>query len=88
MNATHRINPAALALATAFAVALREGRNIRSVKDLCCDAGCNAFAARGGLCLRCDAEVNAHFAETIEAHSMSTDDDGARFGFGDKMTDG
>lgn len=67
---------AALALATAHAIATSEGREVHSIKDLVCSAGCDAFAVRGGLCLKCDAEVGAHYVDTIEAHSMITDDDG------------
>jgi hypothetical protein len=70
---------AALALATAHAIATSEGREVHSIKDLVCSAGCDAFAVRGGLCLACDAEVSAHYVDTIEAHSMITDDGGEGF---------
>jgi len=70
------------ALATAHATALREGRTVRRIKDLLCDACGVALATRAAYCAACDAEFSTHYADTAAAHSMSTDDDGVRFGCG------
>lgn len=71
------------ALSAALAVARRNGREVRSIKDLLCDACGVAVALRGDYCHACADSLNDHYDATADAHSMSTDDDGARFGFGD-----
>lgn len=84
---TREENSAALALAAAHATAIREGHTITSLRDLLCEGGCDALAFRGGLCLKCDAEILAHYIETAPAHSAMTDDtaadDATRFHYGD-----
>lgn len=71
------------ALSAALAVARRNGREVRSIKDLLCDACGVAVALRGDYCHACADGLNTHYADTAAAHSMSTDDDGVRFGCGD-----
>ena len=71
------------ALSAALAVARRNGREVRSIKDLLCDACGVAVALRGDYCHACADSLNDHYDATAAAHSMSTDDDGARYGCGD-----
>jgi len=71
------------ALSLALAAARRDGIAVRSIKDLLCD-GCGvAVALRAGYCHACADGLNVHYIDTAAAHSMSTDDDGVRFGCGD-----
>ena len=64
------------ALSAALAVARRNGREVRSIKDLLCDACGVAVALRGDYCHACADSLDNHYDATAEAHSMSTDDDG------------
>lgn len=68
---------AASALSLAHAAALREGREVRSIKDLLCDACGVAVALRDGLCIACSDSLSAHYDATTAQHSASTDDTGA-----------
>lgn len=69
------------ALAAAHATALREGRTIRSIKDLLCDACGVALATRDAYCAACNAGLAEHYDATAAAHSMSTDDGAGSEGF-------
>lgn len=49
-------------LAAALAFARSEGREVRSIKDLLCDACGEGVALRSGaLCHRCADEMTAHY---------------------------
>lgn len=50
------------ALSLALSAARAEGRTVRSIKDLLCDACGAAAAMREGLCHRCNDEAAAHYA--------------------------
>lgn len=64
------------ALDTALRIARAEGRTVRSIKDLLCDAcGDAAALAPGGYCHACAAELAAHYDTTREAHSMAAADE-------------
>lgn len=65
-----------------LARAERADRELRAALAAC-DACGDAPAVADGYCGACSAELTAHYDATREAHAMSTDDDGARFGFGD-----
>lgn len=55
------LDTATNALALAHAAALREGREVRSIRDLIC-IGCGvAVALRGDLCIACDGDVANHY---------------------------
>jgi len=60
------------ALAAALAVARAEGRPVRSMRDLLCDACGEGVALRpDGLCCRCDDERREHYDATAADHCMS-----------------
>ena len=71
MSTTHT---AAAALDTALALARLEGRPVRSIKDLLCDACGDAVALRsGGYCHRCADDLTAHY----DARRAAADDGAA-----------
>lgn len=83
-------------IAAALALATSEGREVRSIKDLLCDACGEAVAlAPGGFCHACAACLAAHHDETAAAHAAAVvatldampadaaDFDGARYCVGD-----
>jgi hypothetical protein len=95
---TNTSNTAVTALDAALSLARAEGRAVRSIKDLLCDACGEAVAlAPGGFCHACAACLAAHHDETAQAHAAavvatldtmpadaaSMDDDGARWCVGD-----
>lgn len=60
------------ALDTALRIARAEGRTVRSIKDLLCDACGEAVAlAPGGFCHACAACLAAHHDATAEAHAAA-----------------
>ena len=66
---------AALALALALDAARREGRPVRSVKDLLCD-GCGvAVALRDGYCHACADDMAAHY-DAAHTDAPAVDADG------------
>jgi hypothetical protein len=83
------------ALALALAAARRDGIEVRSIKDLLCDACGDAVALRAGYCHACADELAAHHDATATAHAAATvealtvlspdavDFDGARWCVGD-----
>lgn len=71
MSTTHT---AAAALDNALALARLEGRPVRSIKDLLCDACGEAVALRaGGYCHRCADDLTAHY----DARRAAADDGAA-----------
>ena len=59
------------ALSAALVVARRNGREVRSIKDLLCDACGVAVALRGDYCHACADEMNAMHDATREAHALA-----------------